>query len=215
MNRASHNSLSSNLNALLERADGRSIPLGMVFDGMGEKGFGLLLALLSLPSALPVPAPGYSTPFGILLAILSLQMITLRPSPSLPRFAMQREIKFETARKLFGAANKFLRAIERLIHPRMKWIGSPVGRSALGWLTLVMSCLMILPIPLTNTFPAMVIFAVGVSLSEEDGLLSLLAFGVGLAATAFYGFVVYLLATVGVEGVLRLKDLIKTWLGMA
>ncbi len=31
-----------------------------------ERIFGFLLVILSLPSALPVPAPGYSTPFGIL-----------------------------------------------------------------------------------------------------------------------------------------------------
>ena len=141
-------------------------------------------------------------------------MIALRPSPRLPAFANGRELKFATATRLFGAANGFLRRIEWLIHPRMRWIGRPVGRCTLGWLTLLMSGLMILPIPLTNTFPAMVIFAIGVGLSEEDGLLALAAFGVGLLAVAFYGWVAYLLATTGVEGVLRLKDWIKTALGL-
>ena len=36
-----------------------------------ERIFGFLLVILSLPSALPVPAPGYSTPFGVLIFLLA------------------------------------------------------------------------------------------------------------------------------------------------
>ncbi len=52
--------------------------------GVGPKSFGLTLLLLSLPSALPVPAPGYSTPFGIALLLVSLQIILGRQSVWLP-----------------------------------------------------------------------------------------------------------------------------------
>jgi len=212
MHPESRKSLSANLDTLLDQANGESLTLEGVFRGVGDKAFGLLLAILSLPSALPVPAPGYSTPFGILLAILSVQMILLRERPSLPKFAMNRKLGFSTAQKLFGAANGFLHKIEWFIHPRMAWIGKPAGRSALGWLTLIMSCLMILPIPLTNTFPAMVIFLIGVGLTEDDGLFALLAVLLGIFAVAFYGYIIYLLATVGLDGVIHLKDLIKSWI---
>ncbi|MCX7868580.1 MAG: exopolysaccharide biosynthesis protein [Terrimicrobiaceae bacterium] len=210
----SHNSLSRNLEQILEDSGGGDITLEGVFRGVGDKAFGVLLAILSLPSALPLPAAGYSTPFGILLAILSLQMITFRETPALPQFAMRHKFSHERARKFFHAAIGFLRRIEWLIHPRMQWIGRPAGRAALGWLTLVMAGLMILPIPMTNTFPAMVIFLIGVGLTEDDGVFALLSFLLGLAATAFYVFVIYLLATVGLEGVLRLKDWIKGLLGL-
>ncbi|MEM9505132.1 MAG: exopolysaccharide biosynthesis protein, partial [Cyanobacteria bacterium P01_E01_bin.43] len=33
----------------------------------GERTFGFLFVLLAFPSALPVPAPGYSIPFGIVM----------------------------------------------------------------------------------------------------------------------------------------------------
>ncbi len=204
-----HNSLSTSLNTLLLEANGNSLPFKNIVNGVGDKAFGLLLVVLSLPSALPVPAPGYSTPFGIVLAILSVQMILMRATPALPGFAMKRELSFGAATKLFGAANAFLHRIEHFIHPRMKWIGTPAGRCALGWLTLVMSCLMILPIPLTNTFPAMIIFLIGVGLTEDDGLFALIGFCLGILAVAFYTYVVYLLLTLGVDGVIQLKDWIK------
>ena len=37
----------------------------------GERVFGFLFVILALPSALPVPAPGYSIPFGILVGKLN------------------------------------------------------------------------------------------------------------------------------------------------
>lgn len=214
MHSPKHHSLSASLDALLTSADGKSLTFDHVLSGVGEKAFGLLLVILSLPSALPVPAPGYSTPFGILLAILSVQMILMRKNPVLPAFARKRDLSFSTAKKLFSAANAFLRRIEVFIHPRMKWIGKPASLSAVGWLTLVMSCLMILPIPLTNTFPAMIIFLVGVGLTEEDGVIVLIGAAIGVLAVAFYAYLIYLVATYGVDGVLQLKDIIKGWLGM-
>ena len=51
---------------------------------VGEKGFGMLLVVLSLPSALPVPAPGYSTPFGLVMALIALQMVCGRRTVWLP-----------------------------------------------------------------------------------------------------------------------------------
>ncbi len=201
-------SLSDNLRGLLE-LPGDKLAVRTIADRVGDKGFGLLLAILSLPSALPVPAPGYSTPFGILLALLGLQMVALKPRPWLPERALGKELSKEFAGRIFGGAARFLRWTERLIRPRMKWINRSGGRLFLGCIVIAMACLMILPIPLTNTAPAMVVFLVGVALSEDDGLAALVAFGAGILAAAFYAYVIYLLATVGMDGVIQLKDWIK------
>jgi len=201
-------SLSDNLRGLLE-LPGDTLAVRTVADRVGDKGFGLLLAILSLPSALPVPAPGYSTPFGILLGLLGVQMVALKPRPWLPERALKKEVSKDFAGKVFGAATKFLRLTERLIRPRMQWINLRGGRLFLGCIVIAMSCLMILPIPLTNTAPAMVVFLVGVSLSEDDGLAALAASVAGILAAAFYAYVIYLLVTVGTDGVLQLKDWIK------
>ena len=79
---------------------------------------------------------------------------------------------------------------------------------------LIMACLMMLPIPLTNTAPAMVIFLIGIGLSEEDGLLAIGAFTIGCAAVILYGYIIYLLITQGSEAVEGIKDWIKARLAM-
>ena len=78
-----------------------------------------------------------------------------------------------------------------------------------------MSSLMILPIPLTNTFPAMVVFLIAVGLAEEDGLLAMGAFAIGCFAVLLYVAVVYIFLTQGPEAIDAIKDWIKAQLGMS
>lgn len=208
-----HRPLGEALEELLRSEDERGPSIGEITEAVGEKGFGLILMVLSLPSALPVPAPGYSTPFGIVIALIALQMILGRQALWVPKRLKNVRIKPSLAWTMLGAASRFLKKIERWIRPRQRWIRSRPGQAALAAVILIMACLMMLPIPLTNTFPAMVIFLIGVGLSEEDGLLAIAAFGVGLLAVALYAGIIYLLLTQGHEAVDRIKDWIRSQLG--
>ncbi len=201
-------SLSQSLNRLLETSHTENLCIGEVFDRVGDKGFGLLLVVLSLPSALPVPAPGYSTPFGLLLSILGLQMMLGQQSPWLPARARRMFIKRTVAEKVIRGGAVFFGKIEHLIRPRFSWIGGRLGLPFMGTLVLLMSTLMIFPIPLTNTAPAMVIFLIGAGLTEDDGLVAGAACALGVLAALLYAAVIYLAVTVGFEGITQLKDLL-------
>jgi hypothetical protein len=214
-NDTAHSSLAATLESTLASKHEQGPSIGEITDAVGEKGFGLLLIVLSLPSALPVPAPGYSTPFGIVIALIALQMLLGRQTVWLPARLQSIRIKPSLAKKMIGAASKFLRTIEHLIRPRQRWIRSRAGQSALAIVILIMACLMMLPIPLTNTMPAMVIFLIGIGLAEDDGLLAIGAFAIGCAAVVLYGFIIYLVVTQGPEAAEGIKDWIKARLGMS
>ncbi len=215
----SHVSLSDSLQALADMSQGRGATLGEILNAFEAKGFGLLLVILSLPSALPVPAAGYSTPFGLVLALLGLQMLFGRIRPWLPEKAKKLRLSPKMTSRMVKAGTKFFGKIEHLVRPRLHWIHQRGGRVFLAVLVIFMSCLMILPIPTTNTAPAMVIFLVGVALCEEDGLFGLGAGLCGLAAAALYAFVIYLAVTLfreyGWEGVQNVKEVLKEKLGLA
>jgi len=203
-----HLKLSEEMRSLLgESAEG--LQIGQMMDRVGEKGFGLLLVLLSLPSALPIPAAGYSVPFGILLAILALQMLAGRAQPAMPaRFASMR-IARPMAEKMLSSAAWFFARIEILIRPRMRWVRNRPGRMLMGVIVLAMAVLMMIPIPMTNTAPAFVIFLVGIGLTEEDGLFALAACVVGLLAIALYTALVVAVILYGPEIAVQVKDWIK------
>lgn len=208
-------SLSENLRRSLGDHKSDNVSLATILDNVEEQGFGLLLMTLSLPSALPIPAAGYSTPFGLLFMLLGFQLLAGRHEPWLPQWALKRSMSRAFAEKAIGRAANWLSKIERLVHPRLKWISSPFGSRFMSVVIVLMACLMTLPIPLTNTFPAAVIFLIGVGLSEKDGLFCLGACILGSMAIALYIFVIYLLATQGLEGVEHLKEWIKEQIGMS
>ena len=215
----SQKSLSESLLSLKQLAGTEGAQLGDILKSFEAKGFGLLLIILSLPSALPVPAAGYSTPFGLLLLLLGLQMLIGRTRPWLPNRAKKIRLSPKMTQRMVNAGQKFFGKIEHLVRPRLHWIHQRGGRIFLSLLVIFMSCLMILPIPTTNTAPAMVIFLVGVALCEEDGLFGLGAGLCGLAAAALYAFVLYLAVVLfreyGWEGVKNLKEVLKEKLGLA
>lgn len=61
------------------------VTLSDILNLAGERTFGFLFVLLSLPSALPLPAPGYSVPFGVVMLVLAVQLVVGRRRPWLPQ----------------------------------------------------------------------------------------------------------------------------------
>ena len=173
----------------------------------GERTFGFLFVLLSLPSALPVPAPGYSIPFGIVMLVLAVQLILGREQPWLPEG--WRSKGFERT-KVTGFITKglpWLQKIEAVSQPRLSIIcTSPVGRLVLGLAISLMSMCMMIPIPGTNTMPAIGIFVIGFGLLDDDGAISLAGLTICTLAVGLVGTILF----VGAEVVDQGKDWVKS-----
>ncbi|MEA4880757.1 MAG: exopolysaccharide biosynthesis protein [Synergistaceae bacterium] len=211
MHDSAPSTLSEDIRELLVLREGEDLTLGELSAAVGKRGFGILLILLSLPSALPFPAPGYSTPFGIILFLLSLQILAGRRTPWLPSWARRRVIKRSTADGMISGGAKFFAYLEKFIRPRYTSLTGRTGTRFCALLLLVMSGLMILPIPLTNTLPAMVIFCVGVALTERDGLALGAALLFGAGAILLYSLAFYVIARYGARGMIEAKEIIKGW----
>ncbi|XLQ10954.1 MAG: exopolysaccharide biosynthesis protein [cyanobacterium endosymbiont of Epithemia adnata isolate EadnSB Bon19] len=172
----------------------------------GERIFGFLFIILALPSALPVPAPGYSVPFGILMFILAIQLIAGYEALWFPEKIMKGSIKLETVQKFLEKGIPWLKKIEALTHPRMTYVCTSLpGRVVIGVAIALMSIFMIIPIPGTNTLPAMGIFVTAFGLQENDGFISL----VGLIICLIAGTMSTLIIFLGKEVIEVIFNLIK------
>ncbi len=186
------------------------IKLSDILTLAGERIFGFLFVILSLPSALPVPAPGYSIPFGILMFLLAVQLIAGSKVPWLPEKMMKGSIKLETVQKFLEKGLPWLRRIEALTRPRMTYIcASLPGRVIIGVAIALMSISMMIPIPGTNTLPAIGIFVTAFGLQEDDGFISL----GGLVICLIAGTMSTLIIFIGKEAVKGIIDVIKGSLG--
>ena len=210
----SHHSLADTLESVLAAQNVEGPSIEELTTAVGDKGFGVLLMLLSLPSALPIPAPGYSIPFGIAMAIIAAQILVGRDTVWLPARILRCRIHPKLAAKMVGAGAAFLRRIEKLIKPRWRWMHSKTGHSLLSIIILLMALFMMIPIPGTNTLPAMAIFVIGVSMAEEDGLVAVGAVLCSILAAAVSGSIVYLFYTRGPEAAEGVKHWIKGLFGI-
>jgi hypothetical protein len=212
-----HLSLSQELIQFVDGLDGQDCSVGELVDRIGDRGFGLLLMVLALPAALPLPAPGYATPFGILMIVLGFQMLVGRQVPWLPERFRKRNIKFSLLSFSLRKGGGLMRLVEFLVRPRFSGLArNRVFLAAISVIIIAMACSMTLPIPLTNTAPSFVIFILAAGILEEDGLA--LAAGLVLApvAAAISIAALYFVITQGVEAVeTQLKPMIKGLLGMS
>ncbi len=167
--------LSSELHQFFfEDLQAETVTLAEVADLFGERAFGVLFVLLALPSALPVPAPGYSVPFGILILSLSVQLVAGKQRPYFFGALKRRPLRVRAVRRFIQSGLPWLRRIEAIARPRWTPVcTSRVGRVAIGLLVSLMAISMMLPIPLTNTLPAIAVFVTGFGLLDDDGVISL------------------------------------------
>ncbi|NBU29838.1 MAG: exopolysaccharide biosynthesis protein, partial [Caulobacteraceae bacterium] len=98
--------------------------------------------------------------------------------------------KRATLAKAFGLLIPWLQRVERVSRPRLTFLFGPVGDRVIGGVCLMLSLVLLLPIPLGNMAPAAAIALFGLAMVQRDGLLALLGFAVtvisgGLLVLAF------------------------------
>ena len=178
-----------------EEARNEKVTLSDILTLAGESTFGFLFVVLALPSALPIPAPGYSVPFGIAMLFLAVQLIIGRDAPWLPKKIMNWSLPLEKVQGFIKKSIPWLEKVEALTKPRFSGVcNSTLGRAILGLALALMSISMMIVIPGTNTLPAIGIFVTGFGLVEEDGVICLLglilcALGAAVSISILIAFV--------------------------
>lgn len=176
---------------------------GQVIDEIDQHGMAVILILFALPSALPVPAAGYSTVLSIPLFIIGFRLLFGYNTLWMPAAWRGKVFRPELfSRKVIDRMLRLIQFVERFTKPRLvalarsRWI-----RVVLGILILTLACSMLLPIPGTNTAPAFGIFLIGFALLEDDGVMLLIGIAASLVALAISLAIVFFGYTV-VKGIL-------------
>jgi hypothetical protein len=124
----------------------------------------LLLALVAI-------APGLSIVAGLLLMIPAFQMIAGQTAPVFPRGMANRPLPTRQLAALVQRAVPALRYLEEIIHPRWP-TPHELTKRLVGTVVLMLSTtLVLIPIPLSNVVPALVIALISLAYLEDDGLL--------------------------------------------
>ena len=180
--------LSEDLAQLQTQTAERSVTLREVLTILGGRGYSLLLILLALPFATPIPLPGLSTPFGLAIALISLRL-TLGQRPWLPKRLQRRVLPSGFFTRLLAFSSRLIRIFEKVMRPRIVFVTEAARVRQLHALFMFLAALGLLlplPIPFTNSFPAWVILLMAGGLLERDGVCVLAAYVVFAAGIVYF-----------------------------
>ncbi len=171
---------------MCRRFEGANPTLGEVAQFAGPQASALLLLLLTLPEALPLPVAGMSTILAIPLIFVSVRMIRYGAEIQLPVWLCQRTIPVRLFQDAAARLVTLLRHLERVSRPR--WHGMVDATRSIGAACLVLAFVIALPIPFGNLLPALCIVGIAVGMLQRDGIIVAVSLAAG-------GFVVAGLST--------------------
>lgn len=168
-------SLSRVLAALPGRQD---ITLAELMDGVGSRAHGTALLILCLPEAIPLPVPSASAILGVPLVLIAADLAAFGEGRGLPERMGRWRVPSPVLDLLRRRVAPALFRAERLSHPRWERIA---GREHLvGVVCLYLALVLLLPLPLVNTPPAICMALLAWGMIQRDGAFV----AAGLVATA-------------------------------
>jgi hypothetical protein len=204
-----HKSASDVLRAVINSAKGETVSIGEIIEAFGERAFGFVLILFSLPNCVPAP-PGIAGIVGTPVLIFGIQMMLGHKHPWLPRFIRRQTVSLSKFKRLIDLAEPKLRWLESWCKPRLIQLFSVVGDRMIGLFAFLAALSVLIPFPGTNFPPSIALVIVSVAVMEEDGYLLIVGYLLGLAGLAYTATVLgasYQLIQAAVTGGL-------SWLGM-
>lgn len=167
----------------LSRGAGETLRVDEVVDRFGRRAFGGLLFIFAVPNLLPLP-PGSSTVLGIPLLLIAPQLAIGARDLWLPAAIGRRGLKRTDLKRIFDKVLPRLAKLERLLEPRLDWVFGPVGDRLIGVVCTLLALVLILPIWGGNLLPALAICTLALGLTQRDGVLVVIGYGVVAASVA-------------------------------
>ena len=181
---AEHVQASAVLRAVVDGARGESISVRDIVEAFGERAFGFVLILFSLPNCVPAP-PGVAGIVGTPVLLFGLQMMLGHRRPWLPDVVMRRCVSVATFRKLIEIAEPKLKRLETFCKPRLTRLFGPTGDRLIGLFAVLVAISVLIPFPGTNFPPSIALVLMSIAVMEEDGVLLLGGLAIGLAGLAY------------------------------
>lgn len=152
--------------AVLDDAPEDLVSVAWLVRSLHERSFGMIMLLLGLIAVMP----GASLFASPLLMVLGFQMIRAHETPVLPRSIARRTFPVHRIARLVDRAIPVIRALEKIVRPRWHTPFAATKR-VVGSIVLMLAATLLLPVPLSNIIPGLLIMLIAVAYLEEDGIL--------------------------------------------
>ena len=181
---------SRELRELAERFAGHPAQLREILETTQGRGFNLLLVFIALPFLTPIPLPGFSIPFGLVAFFIGVRL-AMGKKPWLPQKLLAKPLPPRFSGRVLRAAARVVKLLELLLRPRLAFFQEAlVFRRFAGALIMLSGVLLLLPLPLpfSNSLPALTILLLAAGALERDGAFFLAGCSTFLVTVGFFIF---------------------------
>lgn len=188
-----HTPLQSILDHLDNAIVGDEGDLKSIIESFGERAFGPVMLLAGLFMMTPLGAlPMVPAAFGLIVIIFAVQLLFRRPYPWMPEILSRVKIPARRVRKVKEKVRPVLAKIDRLIHPRMRWVSSGYMSVLIAIVAILLSITLVPlgAIPFAVVPPAFIIGLLGLGITAKDGIVLLVGLtlaGIAFSVIGYYG----------------------------
>jgi len=169
-----NDTLSATLQSVLTVRTGCHITVDELMSRIAERGFGMLLVLLALPTTIPVLPPGSAATIGLIYTFIGFQMLLGRKYPWLPQRIRDYRLSENVTRKLRERGVSFFKNLERFSRTRWQFMETALMLRLVALTIILMGFILFTPLPFMNTIPALAVMILGTGLLNRDGLFLLI-----------------------------------------
>jgi hypothetical protein len=145
------------------------VSLGDIEAALGDRGFGLMILVFTLPALIP----GVAMLAVIPLVLLAIQLVLGMSKPWLPKVLHRRSAAKADFQRVIGRLLPHFERAEKVLKPRLNFFATSYAERLIGLACLVLSLLLPLPWPFGNLMVAVPLFVLALALVERDGLFAL------------------------------------------
>lgn len=178
---------------LKNRFDGRQVvTLDAILEGFHERGFGFFLLIMGLFCLIPVPTFGLKSLVCLPMMYLTAQQALGRHTPWLPQIFTRQVVKEDIFDAFIDHALKWTHKLEKIARPRIPSMTQGVMSRLIGITGTLMLVCLIMPLPFTNTVPAIGVILMSVGVLVRDGLAVVIGMVLGTVySLAWFGLFFY------------------------
>lgn len=185
-------SLSDLMIDLKTRFEGQDVSLSAILEAFHERGFGFFLLIMGLFCIIPVPTFGLKSLVCLPMAILTLQQALGRHTLWMPEIFKNKVVRKDIFAAFIEHGLKWTAKLETIAKPRMPSMTQGISSHLIGITGTFMIACIIVPLPFTNTVPAIGVILMSVGVLVRDGLAVLIGMILGTVySAAWFGAFLY------------------------
>lgn len=211
MTRSNHEGTISQLllQVIENKAEDEAMSISELVAKLQDRGFGILMFLFSFPMAIPLPyPPGFTTVLGLPLLFFSLQMLWGMERIWVPQWLGKKELKVKHISFAVRSTSSIFKKFEKFMKPRWLSFTSPKGEKLIGFVALLCSISIVLPIWFGNAVPSAGIMIMSIGLLYHDGIMIL----IGIIISFIGLFIASLVVVMGIKAFKYLLNKITIYL---